>query len=32
MKRDMRSGLSNPLCSPEWYTAPILVNDFLVPR
>ena len=31
-KREMRSGLSNHLCSPNWYTAPILMNDFLVPR
>ena len=28
-KREMRSGISNHLCSPNWHTAPILVNDFL---
>jgi len=28
----MRSGLSNHICSPNWYTAPILMNDSLVPR
>jgi len=28
----MRSGLSNHLSSPNWYIAPIFMNDFLVSR
>ena len=31
-KRDMRSGLSNHLCSPNWLLYSILVNGSLVPR
>jgi len=31
-KREMSLGLSSHRCSPNWYTAPILMNDSIVPR
>jgi hypothetical protein len=31
-KREMSLDLSNHRCSPNWYVAPILMNDCLVPR
>ena len=31
-KREMSLGLSSHQCSPNWYSAPILMNDSLVPR
>ena len=31
-KREMSLGLSNHLCSPNCYVAPIRMNDLLIPR